>query len=213
MRRVLYLMLWVLLFVGGLVGCTEKTVTVRSRLPIDDDHKIIQTLYVDSRFTEREFVVMTSAANEWTFSTRGMVMFNLVYPYEVQFPGNYVCSGKNIVLKTNKNDPRVIALDKSERATYRDTRFVLGFVEHVIPELESYYLGMVMDRIMDDKHLKEVFMHELGHTLHLVHAEAKPAVMNGLTTTNFDCLTRYDMEQFADLYNLHIDSLNYCEKR
>lgn len=187
--------------------------------------RIEQVVYVDDRFTVDEYLSLSAAADEWMYTTRGIVHYSFVYPYHVeerQFGKDF---GRNVLIKTDSKDPFVIKTDrdlntanKKKGLTYET--YTLGFWHRPDIHSPTWYIGIVSDRIVADKddrrvdvqfRLKVVTIHELGHALRIDHADKQLGIMNSSASMKTEgCLNRYDAEQFSRLYGIEIDIMNYC---
>jgi len=210
MHRWLTFLAFAGLLIMALVSCTPK-----ARIPLNSEGIITQTVYVDEAFTFDEYIVIKSAADEWKYVSRGVVQFNLIYPYH---PSSHTFVGlidRNIMFKTTASSPFVIKTDKeietdNKKKGIYETRLTLGFWQLTDVKTNRWFIGLVTDRIVTSYKLRIVAIHEFGHAVKLQHTDNAVGIMNSSASFESGCLNRYDAMNFAELYGYKIDMLNFC---
>lgn len=195
-----------------LASCTPK----HSTQPLLKDGFIIQTVYIDEAFTFEEYLHIKSAADEWQYTSRGIVKYDLIYPYRPTDNTLTVSEGRNVVYKVLSNHPYVAKTDRqivegNRRKNITATMVTLGFESVVDRSRDLWFIGLVTDRISSMQKLRVVAIHEFGHALNMKHRDNELGIMNASASFQTGgCLNRYDTLQFAEVYGYDIQIMNYC---
>lgn len=166
------------------------------------------TIYIDSNFDDFEEQTIMEAALEWTATTNHIIEYDIV-----KLPINHKIDLDHslIITKQTANYPNVVVLDfynKMETLAFYDPKTI-------IPSI-----AVISERIEVEDY-KAVIMHELGHSLGLVHNDGidgfdslmyptRDVVINGVfIRAGSDHLTLQDGKQFCKLYHCDHTKLKY----
>lgn len=160
--------------------------------------EVHKTVYVDSEFTEEEFMIIQEAADEWAQETNNLATFDVYYGIEDGLY-NKIKHDPNslLVVKSNSETPLVKSLDKLIKGE------VLGFF---LKELEVQSILLVNDRMLGDHYYKAVVIHEMGHSIGLPHTRDEESIM--YRSMNYVYyLTKSDIRWFCRAYYCDAEKL------
>jgi hypothetical protein len=189
---------------------SNKTLTTKETLiEATPKRSIIMTLLIDSSFTPEEDFLIEQAANEWQVATNGIARFYVVYNNDPYF--NVEQSNRDTLLKVEK----IIPIKETESITFfidlilnNDT---LGYSDETnMLKKSANTIMIVRGRIISNEEYKTVVMHEIGHSLFMIHSNFANTLMYPSAKYAADCITKKDLEQFCFLYGCNVDDLNYC---
>lgn len=204
-----------LLMVSILITTSCGNKNTLEKMPLNHEGQIVQDVWIDDRFDFDEYQSIKSAAEEWKYVTRSMVQYRLHYPYYVHNRDFRVRTDRNIMVKTEINDPFVTRADSeiavaNKKKGITEQRVVSGFYYKPIETEENWFIGIVRDRVEDLFRMKIVVMHEFGHAVAVRHQERAVGVMNSSADMSKGCLNRFDIEYFAQIYFKDVGMMNYC---
>src|ERR1700723_1421951 len=119
---------------------------------------LTRTIYLDTDFSMYDEEVFIEATDEWKQATNGMVDYTIKRLPDKKMELN---SSTIIVEKVSENSPEVLELDYKHQT---QTLAYYNHTEHV------YYIALVDSRITNSIY-KQAVLHEIGHSLGLVHPE------------------------------------------
>ena len=150
-------------------------------------HHTHRILYVERRFSNEEFAIISSAAEEWNQKTNHIIQFDVV-----RLPTNEKIDIINgiFIIKYNEDNPYIIPIDGLNDSS------TLGFytTENSINEI-----GLIPDRF-SFRTYKPVILHELGHSLGLQHNEDIGTLMYPYMDLAADDITEEDLKNFCVIY-------------
>lgn len=156
-----------------------------------------KTLFLDRYLGVDEVAFITEAAKEWGTSTKNIVQFDVV-----TLPGENIRISDNdiMVMSISPDHPLILLLDDSNKYS------TLGYYDESMPVPIVY---LVSERIKD-KDYKTVVLHELGHSLGLIHNESIFAIGTLMFPNINSCankITLYDLKKFCKLYHCNANEL------
>jgi hypothetical protein len=188
----------------------NKTITAKETLiEANPKRSIIMTLLIDPSLTPEEDFLIEQAANEWQVATNGIARFYVVYNNDPYFSVEQ--SDRDTLLKVEK----IVPIKETESITFfidlilnNDT---LGYSdENNMLRKSVNTIMIVRGRITSNEEYKTVVMHELAHSLFLIHSNHANTLMYPSAKYAANCITRKDLEQFCFIYNCNVDELKYC---
>lgn len=183
-----------------LISCT--TLKPSPVFSVDHTAQIEKTIYVDSHFTTEERAQILAAGNQWTFATRGRVVFHFLIDENID-PNVTAQFSENRLLRISIFHPFIAHEDALAGAK------VLGATS-TQPGNPNFLIVIVWERLDDSMAKFEgVIIHELGHSIGLQHENSCPSIMNSSVYWKYDRLSRYDLQQFCKLNFCNVDELNY----
>lgn len=167
----------------------------------------IEIVLVSPEFSEYEKGLIESALNEWSYSTKNLIHFIVLYNKDI------------FDIDMTENN---IILPIMMRPVDEDNIFV-QFVDIIIDgEILGFYdktaapvpnILIVRNRIYDDAEYKTVVMHEIGHSLGLAHLEDKYNLMYPSSKFGSDCITDLDLKSFCQVYKCDYLKMNWCKSK
>lgn len=165
--------------------------------PMDHNVQVKRKLHIDASFTPEELKIISSAADEWTEASGGIIEYELVTGYK--FNPSEPPPNKILLLRLKSTDPLVDRLGLEEDIT-SGTMVIPGTVAIVL----------IVDRIVGKEAFKTQVMRNLGTDLGLPSYRGKyPGVMN--QDMDVACPTKYDMILFCTKYVCDWKETSFCE--
>jgi predicted Zn-dependent protease len=165
------------------------------------------TIYIDRNFDDFEQTCIINAAEEWVSTTNHIIEYDIL-----QLPDNDINYDEALIIyKVTPDHPMIVILDT------RNNGDTLGFYDRksIIPSI-----ALVSERISNEDYTATI-MHELGHSLGLVHSKEAGTLMypsrnfmfNGIILTiASDHITFEDGQKFCELYHCDPKQLKYQEE-
>jgi len=160
--------------------------------------KIHRSVYIDSEFNDDDQELIEQAIDEWDYSTNHMVDYEFVGKIDLK---DYYSLNENdiFIYKTDHQDLFIKNLDDGRK----DGLITIGYCR--IYKQKATKLYIVYDKIYTYSDLKAVVIHELGHSIGLLHTNDENSVMyyNEGKATGY--ITNVDLVNFCNLY--------YCDPK
>jgi hypothetical protein len=194
--------LWALIIIVFGMGCGSHAIIYQK--PLLDGNGVGRIeIYIDKNFDPMDRKEIAAGIAEWEKDLNGnlhLVAVDWEFDMEIDKLKKGKIQKSWYLLKINSDNP--IAPGK---ITMQDGSIntPLAFVEDIGGN-NIYY---IRDRITWQG-IKEITMHEIGHTLGLSHGKwlMGPTFSNG----GYECVDQYTMKEIAKMWNFRMSSLNYC---
>lgn len=150
---------------------------------------IIRKVYIDSNFSQEEIIYIQSAMNQWTVSTSGYFIFEIL-PWREDWEHLNTSQRNLLILKVFSNEKFVIEIENK--------------FGHQIAGLASRHNGietihLVPDRIYRTEYFHQVMLHEIGHLIGINHTK-EWSIMQTPVPIELNAPTEYDLNSVYQLY-------------
>lgn len=153
------------------------------------------TIDLDSTFSSQEEMIIIKSAHRWESITNNRIHFifdKKDIPENFSPISNFLSSDYN---KNITNDKKVFLWKAtSDSLLLKNLEIFLNM--KLAGFTPGKYMMIVPDRLVSEKELTQVILHELGHLIGLHHTTS---IMSTDEYEGF-CITKIDMVQFCDLY-------------
>lgn len=185
------------------VSINEKANRIAVPLNVNNLQKIV---YIDDAFNARDKADIVMALRSWECSTKGIVKFDIVWERKLLFNGR-----NNIFIKSvDDKYPAIVEID-AEREPAKDgvKRITVGLYEESNNNYTPTTILIVRPKI-GEKGLKEVVIHEIGHSLNMDHTDDTDTIMYPHLDKGAHKITNHDLNNFCDLYWCESNELKAC---
>lgn len=187
--------LWMLVLVFSCAGDYGKYHYVKFTPAVTvPEHEV--SIWVDKTFSAGDLESLDAAIFEWNFVLNGHVKLNIVSRDFDMEPSE--------IIRIRDADGWIIMKINGKTSEHVKDNTWLAYCDHVA----GHYMYMIRDRLQD-RDMKQVFMHELGHLLgseHVGHHLMYKYYIFG----RYSCVDRLTAEEVAFHWNLSPDRLNFC---
>lgn len=176
----------------ALTSCLPTYNQYSSSIPVSNIET--KTIWIDSKFSDIEKLEIKSAILEWQQSLSGAYVFFIKEDFNME---NEQLSNFNydwFILKKNIEDITARKIDENA-ITLAYANMIKGNIITVISKRS------------DNKKLKSIIMHEIGHLLGLSHTEG--GLMNSYYT-GLQCVDKIAAKEIAKILFLRIENIKYC---
>lgn len=192
-----YIFLFFLQFIAtALLLLVVNSYSITNRNPVYPTH-LHKVIYVDPKFTDKEYVFITWAAADWTQRTNHIISFEVK-----RLPQKMIDFNEGlIIIKVDEYDPDILELDSANH----DNTLGLCSPNGAVPNIK-----LVSSRITD-KEYKTVVEHELGHSLGLKHnkgIEGVDTLMYPAVDYGADHITKEDLVNLCKMYHCDASKLS-----
>jgi len=202
-----------LLLLALLIACSSASPRVAIPEPVfiqNPSPNAVMTIvpvYIDKSFNAQELAQIESAFDQWTYSLNGYMEFKIV-ARDVDFEHL-----KEVVDSVIDRTGQGLEIIPETDASAFESPSALAYVPGAIQEGKWYpspEIHIVRDRI-GERDLRQIVLHEIGHTLGLDHSPVKNTLMYFQYPQNSPCVDRLTMQTLSSLRS-RIDwhHTNYC---
>jgi matrixin len=193
---------WLFLLLCVMVGCQGGISYRYSNIP-STGHILLREIpvYVDKEFSIDDKLEIEKSLEEWNYVLNGYMDFRVVsYHFDMQpeeIREAFLARGL-LIMKVDSSNPMIPDND---------------FRYHTMAWTNSIggnKIWVVRDRIESEKRLKEILLHEEGHSLGSEHI-APPSLMAPIyNAANFQCIDLWTATAVANYQGLPISGMNWC---
>ena len=162
--------------------------------------QIQRFVHLDPQFSAYEKSIIKSSFTEWNQKTNG----NLNWQYQDWLPivnkTFYLNENKKICFKHILVEKNISTDDMVSSIKRKVGKGISGYTVFSKNPCGADLIILVMDKIHNDKQLKLVTLHEIGHHLHFNH-NTKKSIMNDHILWSLNGLTRYDIDSYCMKWN------------
>lgn len=175
----------------------------------------IITVRIDNNFSFEDKIAIDDAINSWNYALNNFIVFKVV-------SSDFDMQPEQIAAQERENGILIMKIDHTNYMV--PPSHTGGDVLAFTNELGGRHIYVVRDLFGFDRYgfayssdtteleLKEVMMHELGHTLTVNHIEKQGSLMNAEVSIDYcQCIDRSTIEAVAQHFRLDVGLLNYCE--
>jgi hypothetical protein len=171
---------------------------------------IVEIVIIDPNFTDTEKFLILQSLNEWQVATNNVASFYVVYDENLNFkiPIDYNYLTIVRMRPAKSNDPFIKKVDEATQEELIGYYDGFGFIHEPITNLL-----IVRERITSEEEYKGVVMHEIGHSLGLMHINDPNTLMYPTNDSSSFCPTKIDLMQFCDIFKCKIENLKPCNAK
>lgn len=168
-------------------------------------------VYVDKDFGEADRLSIAEALDQWNYALNGHAKFVIVsdtFDMEPEILQRVVSGSAFVILKVSGDNPIVARSDEvvEEHEHKGSHSYSLGFTVAI----GNHTIYLVRDRIKENKMVKGIVMHEVGHALGAEHV-GDGLMFPGYDAERYQCVDYQTVKAVAEYHNWKVDTLNYCE--
>lgn len=168
---------------------------VRFGTPVERTN-LHKTVYIDDGLLAWQQAAIIAALHEWEVATNHSVVFT-IRTHTTQMEEASITDDRHSLIIRNASvyDPEIVILDSEMPQHVKTTG---GYVKHgnSIPAI------LLVDGRLDVGLYRIAVLHELGHSLSLMHDCSINSIMYPLIDYGAGKITQRDIEQFDELYSI-----------
>jgi predicted Zn-dependent protease len=197
--RGFFIVLMAMVIASAFPGCSVQK---PAKVPLSASTVHVK-FHGDVDFNKWDRAVIMDAAEEWSRATSGQASIEVVWDLDASLPAE-VWDGQSLIVELEGADPLVQLLDqKSGASTVGLTNPPDGV--HSAYGKGVVRVGIVRGRILSERILASVVLHEFGHALGLRHIPVRKSVMYYSSNDEIKpCLTQWDLSEFC--------AVNACDR-
>jgi hypothetical protein len=173
---------------------------------------IVETLFVSPNVGGDVWIALNDAAAAWEVATNNIVTFHIVtlgQKFSLMEERKNDIIYRTITVRVADENETIVKLIDKFIAILHPGHMTIGYFDaDNIQEGIVQDLFIVASRADSPQELRRTFIHELGHSIDMMHIETGSAIMNPSEPDAPDNISILDLQQFCDIYMCNPEELN-----